>query len=424
MCAINQRCNNPSIQKILTDEFVVSLFDVAKTKLKSEAIAKLGKSFETESKRKTNDETTRLSEKLIKDIESIEEPEYAVYLYKREISSQLKFDRFYVSNGEVFIDSTNTARGQISNVRKCYKSNTSKGRNGSGFILRPILSKVGCLGVVCFSKCCIPKSPETEKFLTSCMSAIGNRFLSYIFETEPTQNLLRSKTTDLRQYFPVCDTKSVVMFINIRDFNGSVNNDFEDWQSYDEYKKNYENIARIATDHYGVVVNFWGGGALIIFNVLLIEDIKCACRRSLCAALRVRKSLQGESEVKLGIAGNTGSVLFFGFGNEYESANNYYGYGKVFGEAKKWEHTISGRESIIHPSIPFNTPNDYEGHIILSTEFLECVCDNCRKHFDDDICIHSRLKIDNICGISSPQNLSRCQNNLKCNNDCSHMEDI
>lgn len=341
-------------------------------------------------------------------------------------------------------------------IKDCYLKNEDNSFK-SNFIV-PIPSKIGCLGVVVFSKSTDKNhkkgklgndmSATERQNVRQPMSALGDALLMKLscFKNPHltlTEKIAKRFNQDFNleldtvhdkfwKYIPFAKRDCVTMFIDIRNFSvfqdelSSYRNDKCEHVKF--YIEVSQTIAEVATSHFGIVNGFWGGSALLIFNALLYETLETACRRALCATKHIIEEMNKifdlfkketmSADIRLGIGGNAGEVFFFGFGSN-KGSYSYNAMGKVVSETKKIERfsdiNILENDQDHHDM----TPCEEHDHVILSKEFHEAIKND--KLVGEKVVSMNSLKNrckDDLWGFKKGNLLETCENFIECNNCC------
>jgi len=236
---------------------------------------------------------------------------------------------------------------------------------------------------------------------------------------------IANKISKFNGYIPFAQKQPcVVMFVNIRNFS-ILQTEWSDTEELRFALKFSNCIEESVRKNYGIVNGFWGGSALVLFNVLLYERLDVACRRALCAVANlneeIAKTFEDFSiEVNLGIGSNAGNVFFCGVGLN-ESCYNYNSFGSEVGKAKKHEY-ISGRTIWVYDEERFyKTPNEKHTHIMVSKDFFDEINGNHDHHIEKisfPIRLRQSLNIEELYGFTVDKTPNPCASCIKCASSC------
>ena len=325
---------------------------------------------------------------ILRNVKSKIKSNYRVFLCKRR-SAENEIIAFHelTEKGAFFRVDDNSIYNYIV---ECYLKNVSIQDKNKYFA--PICSKVGCLGVILFeanSQEGLVVTVPSKTYIEKSMSALGQSILSNLCDIETTANVgdfedkIAQKRSCVFEYVPFASRRNCVcMFINIKDFaNIYTNPNLSENDIFYKLQVFSEKIKDIANTHFGIVNYIFGGGALVIFNVLLYEDIKVACHRAICAAVKIRKEIKNfHVDSLVGIGSNTGTTFFFDFGNP--RFPNYTCFGQIVSKTKKIED-ISGKNAFYDNGKLLATDSE---HIMISKSI----------YVELDNTLQSRLKCLNI----------------------------
>jgi len=302
-------------------------------------------------------------------------------------------------------------------ITTCYLNNVPI-RDGGNRYYSPVYSKVGCLGVVLFetstpSESLVITNP-IELYVKKSMSALGQGILSNLCLIKDTpdkyDSTITSKISYVYEYFPFGEIRDCVcMFVNIKDFV-SVQSKLGKPELFIRLREFSEKVTSIANSRYGIVNCVFGGSALIVFNVLLFESVEIACRRAVCAAIKIREETKDifQIDAYVGIGSNAGSAFFFDFENSCLS--NYTCFGEIVSNTKKIEH-ISGKKVGHTNGQSLATESE---HIMLSKSIYSNLSDeDLKKGFRGDMIIPRSLYSDSLYGIPITAKMTSCSNCLR-----------
>lgn len=226
-------------------------------------------------------------------------------------------------------------------------------------LVHPICSEIGCIGILAFENTenMLEKLYYTSaevSYINDYSYLIGRVIINNVIGAINDKVLSSSKTNSL---LPYGNHNCVSLFINLRNLSVLLNNkDKKVQMQMQHYLDDFFSLLQeVSYKHFGIINKYLGGGALILFNIMIYEGMEQAGLRAICSALTIIEEykeikdfyydIADNVELELGIGIDGGDAFF-----TMRSGNDCYDYtciGKNINISKKIEE-FAGRDTIGH----------------------------------------------------------------------------